>query len=62
MAQYQETVKPMHEQWVEPSQARADVVINSEAGHSVKIAVKMLANHMRVAGGLLGDETTTTGA
>jgi uridine kinase len=52
----------MHEQWVEPSKARADVLINSEVGHSVKIAVKMLANHMRVAGGLLGDETTTTGA
>lgn len=46
MKQYQETVKPMHSQFVEPSKARADVIVNSETGHSVDIAVKMITNHL----------------
>jgi uridine kinase len=50
--QYQTTVKPMHEQWVEPSKAKADVIINSENGHSIDIAVKMLSNHLRIVGKL----------
>lgn len=49
MTQYQATVKPMHNAFVEPSKARADVIVNSETGHSVGLAVKMIANHLRVA-------------
>lgn len=32
MTQYQKFVKPMHEEWVEPSKARADIIVNSETG------------------------------
>ena len=52
MSQYQRDVKPMHEQWVEPSKKQADVIINSETGTSQKIAIDMLTNHLRVAGNL----------
>lgn len=52
MAQYELHVKPMHAQWVEPSKAQADVIINSETGTSQKIAIDMLTNHLRVAGNL----------
>jgi uridine kinase len=50
MEQYESHVKPMHEQWVEPSKKHADVIINSEVGTSQKIAIDMLTNHLRVAG------------
>ena len=53
MTQYQTYVKPMHEQWVEPSKSRADVIINSETGHSVQLAVTILANHLKAVAGLL---------
>lgn len=56
MKQYQSTVKPMHNEWVEPCKPRADVIVNSETGHSVNIAIKMLANHLRVEGGINKDE------
>jgi len=52
MTQYESHVKPMHAQWVEPSKAQADVIINSETGTSQKIAIDMLTNHLRVAGNL----------
>ena len=52
ITQYEAHVKPMHAQWVEPSKAQADVIINSETGTSQKIAVDMLTNHLRVAGKL----------
>ena len=59
MTQYQEFVKPMHQQWVEPSKSRADVIVNSETGHSVDLAIEMLSNHLRVASGILRAEPTT---
>lgn len=52
IAQYESHVKPMHSEWVEPSKTKADVIINSETGSSQKIAIDMLSNHLRVAGGL----------
>mmetsp|Transcript_7525 Transcript_7525/g.18177 ORF Transcript_7525/g.18177 Transcript_7525/m.18177 type:complete len:201 (-) Transcript_7525:1654-2256(-) len=52
MKQYESQVKPMHAQWVEPSKAKADVIINSETGTSQKIAIDMLTNHLRVAADL----------
>ena len=60
MKQYQETVKPMHSQFVEPSKARADVIINSETGHSVDIAVNMITNHLRVMSGLVVEDEEAT--
>jgi uridine kinase len=53
MRQYQTTVKPMHNEWVEPSKARADVIVNSETGHSVNVAISILSSHLRLHGGLL---------
>ena len=53
MGQYQNTVKPMHNQWVEPSKSKADVIINSETGHSIDIAISMLSNHLRLSAGLV---------
>mmetsp|Transcript_3289 Transcript_3289/g.7096 ORF Transcript_3289/g.7096 Transcript_3289/m.7096 type:complete len:223 (+) Transcript_3289:201-869(+) len=50
--QYESHVKPMHSEWVEPSKAKADVIINSETGSSQKIAIDMLSNHLRVAANL----------
>lgn len=56
MTQYQATVKPMHSQFVEPSKARADVIVNSETGRSVDIAVTMITNHLRVQAALLDEK------
>lgn len=52
MNQYESHVKPMHAQWVEPSKAQADVIINSETGTSQQIAIDMLSNHLRIAANL----------
>jgi uridine kinase len=56
MTQYKEYVKPMHAEWVEPSKTRADVIVNSETGHSVDRAIVMLSNHLRVASGITEEE------
>jgi uridine kinase len=58
MTQYQEFVKPMHAAWVEPSKTRADVIVNSETGHSVERAIVMLSNHLRVASGIIEEEVS----
>lgn len=56
MEQYTSTVKPMHQQFVAPSKHRADVIINSDTGHNLDMAVKMLSNHLLLESGIL---TTT---
>jgi uridine kinase len=56
MLQYETFVKPMHSQWVEPSKTKADVIVNSENGHSTTIALAMLSNHLRVASGIIDEE------
>ncbi|MCM1534038.1 MAG: uridine kinase [Corallococcus sp.] len=43
--QYISTVKPMHEQFVEPSKAKADLII-PEGGHNV-IAISMIVDGIR---------------
>ncbi|KAG7362075.1 uridine kinase [Nitzschia inconspicua] len=53
MLQYETYVKPMHAEWVAPSKAKADVIVNSENGQSTNIALAMLSNHLLVAGGIL---------
>ena len=42
--QYMNTVKPMHEQFVEPSKKNANIII-PEGGYN-KIAMEMLQNHI----------------
>lgn len=62
MVQYQSTVKPMHSTFVEPSKMKADVIVNSETGSSVDIAIEMLANHLLLKSGILPGATTEDGS
>jgi len=50
MEQYETTVRPMHEAFVEPSKRVADVIVHS-TGHG-DIALQMICNHLRAEGGL----------
>jgi len=52
LMQYHETVRPMHEAWVEPSKKEADLIIQS-SGHSLDVAIEMLTTHLKVKAGLL---------
>ncbi len=45
LAQYQETVKPMHERYVEPSKKYADLVV-PEGGKNL-VALSMITGHIR---------------
>ncbi len=49
--QYYGTVRPMHEEWVEPSKLYADLIVQTNH-HSLDVAVKVLANHLRVESGM----------
>ncbi|MDA0747077.1 MAG: uridine kinase [bacterium] len=44
MAQYRETVRPMHEQFVEPSKQFADLILPGEGGS--RAGVELLAAHL----------------
>lgn len=44
IAQYLETVKPMHEQFVEPSKKNADIIV-PEGGHN-SVAMEMIVNRI----------------
>ena len=44
LAQYRETVKPMHEEFVEPSKKYADIII--PRGGENKIALDMMIKHI----------------
>jgi len=50
--QYQKTVRPMHDEYVESSKRQADLIVYSRA-HSLDIAVKTLTNHLMVEAGLV---------
>lgn len=52
MHQYQTTVRPMHEEWVEPSKHHANIVVFSTT-QSLDVATEMLCNHLRVKSGML---------
>lgn len=49
--QYHATVRPMHEEWVEPSKKFADLIVQT-SNHTLEIAVKTLSNHLRVEAGI----------
>ncbi len=55
MRQYLETVKPMHDQFVEPSKSVADIIVQSHAveDKDVSVALKMIKNHLLVETGIL---------
>ena len=47
MSQYLSTVRPMHEEFVEPSKRRADVIVHSLDGNSTSVALQMIVNHVK---------------
>jgi uridine kinase len=50
VTQYLTTVKPMHEQFVEPSKRKADLIV-PEGGHNLvalELLIKWVADHLRV--------------
>ena len=47
MSQYLSTVRPMHEEFVEPSKRRADVIVHSLDGNSTSVAMQMIVNHVK---------------
>ncbi|GAX19395.1 uridine kinase [Fistulifera solaris] len=52
LCQYNETVRPMHEMFVEPSKYKADVIVNNENPHSMAVACEVLANHLSTKAGI----------
>jgi len=56
MSQYLSTVRPMHEEFVEPSKRRADVIVHSLDGNSTSVALQMIVNHVKNEAGL--EDTT----
>lgn len=50
--QYQETVRPMHDLFVEPSKKNADMIVYSE-GHSMDTAIEMLWNYLKIKAGMM---------
>jgi uridine kinase len=43
--QYHTTVRPMHEEWVEPSKSVADLIVHS-SGASLDVAIQVLKHHV----------------
>ena len=60
VTQYQSTVRPMHEQYVEPSKQIADLIVHSSVAaeqgspHTIDVACEVLKNHLQVTAGLIG--------
>ena len=52
-SQYTQTVRPMHDKFVEPSKHKADMIVFSTT-HSLDIAQETLTNHLKVTSGMLG--------
>lgn len=45
--QYEKTVRPMHEIYVEPSKQHADIIIRNHNINSMNIAINILVSHLR---------------
>lgn len=54
MQQYEETVRPMHEEYVEPSKRAADIIVHSHHDGDPDVALNMIVNHLKCSIGLLG--------
>ena len=61
MSQYLSTVRPMHEEFVEPSKRRADVIVHSLDGNSTSVALQMIVNHVKNEAGLEGTTSSAAG-
>ena len=55
MRQYLETVKPMHDKFVEPSKSVADLIVQSHAieNKDISVALKMIKHHLLAETGIL---------
>ena len=51
LEQYHTFVRPMHEEYVEPSKIEADLIVHS-SGRSMEVATSVLTNHLRVEAGI----------
>jgi hypothetical protein len=67
IAQYNQTVRPMHLQYVEPSKRIADLVVHStdseqsDNSHaSLDVACKVLTNHLIMTAGLKFEKPAST--
>jgi uridine kinase len=56
LEQFDATVRPMHDEWVEPSKKNADLIVQTN-NHSLDVAIKVLLNHLQVEAGI--KEVTT---
>jgi uridine kinase len=52
MEQYLETVRPMHNKFVEPSKKVADIIVGSDNGANPDVALNMIVNHLKCEIGL----------
>jgi uridine kinase len=65
LEQYHQTVRPMHNQYVEPSKQVADIIVHSSSSESSQrsfdIACQVLTHHLLAVSGLIPtkDDTTT---
>jgi uridine kinase len=55
--QYETTVRPMHEIYVEPSKQHADIIFRNHHKTSMNIAIDILVSHLRAK---IKDDTTIT--
>ena len=51
LEQFETTVRPMHDQWVEPSKKNADLIVQTN-NHSLDVAIKVLKNHLQMEAGI----------
>jgi uridine kinase len=51
--QYSNTVRPMHEAYVNPSKRVADIIVHSHHGDNSDTAMNMIVNHLKVEAGLI---------
>jgi uridine kinase len=49
--QFDATVRPMHDEWVEPSKKHADLIVQTN-NHSLDVAIKVLKNHLQMEAGI----------
>lgn len=64
LAQYHESVRPMHLQYVEPSKRIADFIVHSSSdsgrSSSLDVACTVLKNHLIVTAGLIFEKPAST--
>ena len=52
LEQFDATVRPMHDEWVEPSRKHADLIVQTTNNHSLAVAIKVLTNHLQMEAGI----------